>query len=171
MRVGATLATSAGSANGRASVESFDAITVGRWVLAIEAQALDRLAEALGPTFSRAVEILYRAQGKIVCMGVGKSGHVARKTAATLASTGTQAMFVHLAEASHGDLGMINRDDVILILSKSGEVRELADTLAYAKRFAIPLLAITASARSTLGRASDVCLLLPDAPEATGEVS
>jgi arabinose-5-phosphate isomerase len=157
--------------NDVATIMDFDAVTVGRRVLAIEAQALDRLAEALGPTFSKAVEILYRAQGKIVCMGVGKSGHVARKTAATLASTGTQAMFVHLAEASHGDLGMINRDDVILILSKSGEVRELADTLAYAKRFDIPLLAITASARSTLGRAADVCLLLPDAPEATAEVS
>ena len=154
-----------------AVVTDFDAVTVGRRVLAIEAQALDRLAEALGPTFVKAVEMLYLAEGKIVCMGVGKSGHVARKTAATLASTGTQAMFVHLAEASHGDLGMINRGDVILILSKSGEVRELADTLAYAKRFAIPLLAITASAKSTLCRAADVCLLLPDAPEATSEVS
>jgi arabinose-5-phosphate isomerase len=152
-------------------ITDFDAVVVGRRVLAIEAQALDRLAEALGPTFSKAVEMLYQAEGKIVCMGVGKSGHVARKTAATLASTGTQALFVHLAEASHGDLGMINREDVILVLSKSGEVRELADTLAYAKRFNIPLLAITASARSTLCRAADVCLLLPDAPEATAEVS
>lgn len=117
------------------------------------------------------MELLYKAKGRIVCMGVGKSGHIARKIAATLASTGTQSIFVHLAEASHGDLGMINQDDVILILSKSGEVRELADTLEYAKRFAIPLIAITASAKSTLGRAADVCLLLPDAPEATAEVS
>jgi arabinose-5-phosphate isomerase len=149
----------------------FDAVQVGRRVLAIEAQALDRLAESLGAPFVRAVEVLYQARGKIVCMGVGKSGHVARKIAATLASTGTQALFVHLAEASHGDLGMINREDVVLVLSKSGEVRELGDTLAYAKRFDIPLLAITASSRSTLCRAADVCMILPEAPEATAEVS
>src|SRR5207342_515311 len=110
----------------------------------------------------RAVEVLYRAEGKIVCMGVGKSGHVARKIAATLASTGTQGLFVHLAEASHGDLGMINREDVVLVLSKSGEVRELADTLAYAKRFDIPLIAMTSASNSTLGRAADVLLLLPN---------
>ena len=153
------------------AVREFDAVTVGRRVLAIESEALERLAKGLGPTFVLAVELLYKAKGRIVCMGVGKSGHIARKIAATLASTGTQSIFVHLAEASHGDLGMINQDDVILILSKSGEVRELADTLEYAKRFAIPLIAITASAKSTLGRAADVCLLLPDAPEATAEVS
>ncbi len=152
-------------------VTDFDAVSVGRRVLAIESEALDRLAGSLGPAFVRAVELLFKAEGRIVCMGVGKSGHVARKIAATLASTGTQAMFVHLAEASHGDLGMINQGDVILILSKSGEVRELADTLAYAIRFDIPLIAITASARSTLGKAADVCLLLPEAPEATAEVS
>jgi arabinose-5-phosphate isomerase len=153
------------------TVREFDAVTVGRRVLGIEAEALERLAEALGQTFALTVELLYKAKGRIVCMGVGKSGHVARKIAATLASTGTQSIFVHLAEASHGDLGMINQDDVILILSKSGEVRELADTLEYAKRFTIPLIAITASAKSTLCRAADVCLLLPDAPEATAEVS
>ena len=153
------------------TVLDFDAVSVGRRVLAIESQALDCLAEALGQEFIQAVELLYKADGRIVCMGVGKSGHVARKIAATLASTGTQSMFVHLAEASHGDLGMINQNDVILVLSKSGEVRELADTLAYAKRFDIPLMAITATARSTLGRAADVCLLLPCAPEATAEVS
>ena len=153
------------------TVLEFDAVTVGRRVLAIEAQALDRLSESLGAKFVHAVELLYKAEGRIVCMGVGKSGHVARKLAATLASTGTKSMFVHLSEASHGDLGMIDQGDVILVLSKSGEVRELADTLAYAKRFAIPLLAITGTAKSILGRAADVCLLLPDAPEATAEVS
>ena len=153
------------------TVIDFDAVSVGRRVLAIEAQALDRLAESLGQTFSQAVEVLYKAEGRIVCMGVGKSGHVARKIAATLSSTGTKSMFVHLSEASHGDLGMIDHGDVMVVLSKSGEVRELADTLAYAKRFAIPLLGITCSAESTLGRAADVCLLLPSAPEATAEVS
>src|ERR1044072_7268476 len=130
-----------------------------------------RAAEALGPPFTRAVEIAFAAKGKIVCMGVGKSGHVARKIAATLASTGSPAMFVHLSEASHGDLGMISNQDVILALSKSGEVRELADTLAYAKRFDIPLSAATAHADSTLGRSADVVLLLPDAAEATSEVN
>jgi arabinose-5-phosphate isomerase len=96
---------------------------------------------------------------------MGKSGHVARKMAATLASTGAPAFFVHPAEASHGDLGMIGPDDVILVLSKTGETRELADMLAYAKRFAIPLIAITAVEASTLGRAADIALLIPDAPE------
>ncbi|PMZ18125.1 SIS domain-containing protein, partial [Pseudomonas sp. FW306-02-F08-AA] len=89
----------------------------------------------------------------------GKSGHVARKIAATFASTGSQAFFVHPAEASHGDLGMIGEGDVVLALSKSGEVRELSDVLAYATRFKIPLIAITARAESALGRAADVVLL------------
>jgi arabinose-5-phosphate isomerase len=152
-------------------VIDFDAVNVGRRVLAIEAQALDRLAESLGSAFIQAVELLYKSEGRIVCMGVGKSGHVARKIASTLSSTGTKSMFVHLSEASHGDLGMIDRGDVMLVMSKSGEVRELSDTLAYAKRFDVPLLAVTGSAKSTLSRAADVCLLLPDAPEATSEVS
>jgi len=102
---------------------------------------------------------------------MGKSGHVARKIAATFASTGSQAFFVHPAEASHGDLGMIGEGDVILALSKSGEVRELADVLAYATRFKIPLIAITAQAESALGRTADVVLLLADAAEATSEVN
>ena len=148
-----------------------DAVKVGRRVLAIEAKALDRLAESLGQNFARAVELLYKAEGRIVCMGVGKSGHVACKIAATLASTGSKAMFVHLSEASHGDLGMIDEGDIMLVLSKSGEVRELADTLAYAKRYAVPLLAVTGAPKSTLGRAADVCLLLPYAAEATCEIS
>jgi arabinose-5-phosphate isomerase len=152
-------------------MSDFDAVTVGRRVLAQESHALDRLAAELGPPFSRAVDVLYEARGRIVCMGVGKSGHVGRKLAATLASTGTPAMFVHLGEASHGDLGMIGNQDVILILSKSGEVRELGDTLSYAKRYAIPLIAITGSPSSALGRAADVALIMPDAAEATGEVS
>jgi arabinose-5-phosphate isomerase len=149
----------------------FDAVSCGRRVLAVEAEALVKQAESLGPPFARAVEVLDRTGGRIVCMGVGKSGHVARKIAATLASTGSPAMFVHPAEASHGDLGMINGQDVILMLSKSGEVRELADTLAYAKRFAIPVVAITAATDSALGRGADVVVLLADAPEATGELS
>jgi arabinose-5-phosphate isomerase len=149
----------------------FNAVAVGQRVLGAEAQALVQLSDTLGATFVTAVETLFAAKGRIVCTGIGKSGHVARKIAATLASTGAPAMFVHAAEASHGDLGMIGPDDVVLALSKSGEARELSDTLAYAKRFSIPIIAITAVTESQLGRAADILLLLPDAPEATAEVN
>jgi arabinose-5-phosphate isomerase len=150
---------------------SKDTIGVGRRVLQTEAEALGRLAHELGESFAAAVEALFTAKGRIVCTGIGKSGHVARKIAATLASTGSAAMFVHPSEASHGDLGMIGQDDVILALSKTGETRELADVIAYAARFDIPLIAITAAADGTLARAADILLLLPDAPEATDAVN
>jgi len=150
---------------------SFDAVAVGRRVLGIEADALRVLSDELGEAFVQAVETLFNCKGRIVCTGMGKSGHVARKIAATMASTGAPAMFVHPAEASHGDLGMIGTDDVVLGLSKSGEVRELADILAYTSRFGIPLIAITANPQSALGQAATHVLRLPDAPEATGEVS
>ncbi|HVY34425.1 MAG TPA: KpsF/GutQ family sugar-phosphate isomerase [Caulobacteraceae bacterium] len=149
----------------------FDAITVGRRVLEVEAEALKALSGALGDSFNQAVETLFQAKGRIACTGIGKSGLVARKLAATLASTGSPALFVHPAEASHGDLGMIGPGDVVLALSKSGEARELGDILAYAKRFDIPLIAVTASVDSALGRAGDVVLALPDAEEATAEVN
>jgi arabinose-5-phosphate isomerase len=157
-------------------MSGFDAIAVGRRVLASEGEALALQARALDQAFAKAVDLLFAAQesanrGRIVCTGIGKSGHVARKIAATFASTGSQAIFVHAAEASHGDLGMIGDGDVILALSKSGEVRELADTLAYAGRFRIPLIAITAQPQSALGRAADVVLTLADAAEATAEVN
>ncbi len=152
-------------------MSAFNAIQVGRRVILGEADALSALSDTLDDTFVRAVETLFDAKGRVVCTGIGKSGHVARKIAATMASTGAPAMFVHAAEASHGDLGMIGQDDVVLALSKSGEARELSDTLAYAKRFSIPIIAITAVADSQLGRAADVLLLLPDAPEATAEVN
>jgi len=152
-------------------VSAFDAVLVGQRVILGEAEALKTLSDTLSDTFGRAVETLFAAKGRVVCTGIGKSGHVARKIAATMASTGAPAMFVHAAEASHGDLGMIGQDDVVLALSKSGEARELSDTLAYAKRFSIPLIAITAVADSQLGRAADILLLLPDAPEATAEVN
>jgi arabinose-5-phosphate isomerase len=152
-------------------VSGFDAVAVARRVLEVEATALAELADGLDGRFAEAVETLFNAKGKVVCSGMGKSGHVARKIAATLASTGTPAMFVHPAEASHGDLGMIEPGDVVLVLSKSGEARELADILAYAKRFSIPLLAMTEAPESALGRAADLVLLLPAAPEATAEVN
>jgi arabinose-5-phosphate isomerase len=148
-----------------------DTIAVGRRVLETEADALARMAAELDAPFGAAVEALFTAKGRIVCTGMGKSGHVARKIAATLASTGSAAMFVHPSEASHGDLGMIGPDDVILALSKTGETRELADVIAYAARFHIPLIAVTAAAEGTLARAADIVLLLPDAPEATDAVN
>jgi arabinose-5-phosphate isomerase len=148
----------------------FDAVAVARRVLGVEAQALGLLAESLDGAFSRAVEVCGRLEGRIVCTGVGKSGHVARKIAATLASTGQPALFIHATEASHGDLGMIGPADAVLALSKSGETRELADVVAYAKRFGITLLAITEAPGSALGRAADILLTLPKTAEAAEAV-
>lgn len=144
-----------------------DIETAGR-VLRIEADALVDLAEHLDANFVAAIDACLASQGRIVCVGVGKSGHVARKIAATLASTGSPAQFVHPTEASHGDLGMITPQDVILALSRSGETAELSDILLYAKRFSIPLIGMTAQADSALGKASDHLLLVPNAPEACG---
>ncbi|MBS0363899.1 MAG: KpsF/GutQ family sugar-phosphate isomerase [Proteobacteria bacterium] len=152
-------------------MSDFDAIAVGRRVLAAEAEALTQLSGALDDSFTAAVETLFAAKGRIVATGIGKSGHIARKIAATLASTGSVAMFVHATEASHGDLGMIGADDVILALSKTGETRELADVIAYAARFSIPLIAMTAQPDSALGRAADIVLCIPDAPEAADELN
>jgi len=152
-------------------MSEFDAVAVGRRVLAAEAEALRLQAAALGEAFVKAVDLLAAAKGRIILTGVGKSGHVARKIAATFASTGAPAFFVHANEASHGDLGMIGQDDVVVGLSKSGEIRELADVLAYSKRFHIPLIAITAQPDSALGSAADVVLELAEAAEATGEVN
>jgi arabinose-5-phosphate isomerase len=141
-------------------------LDVARDVLATEAAGLRALAAALGPEFTRAMDCLAGVSGRIVVSGMGKSGHVARKIAATLASTGTPALFVHPAEASHGDLGMILLGDAVLALSNSGETAELADIVAHARRFGLPLVAITARGDSTLARAADVTLLLPRAAEA-----
>jgi arabinose-5-phosphate isomerase len=148
----------------------FDAVAVARRVLSVEAEALGLLADSLDGAFSRAVGACGRLKGRIVCTGVGKSGHVARKIAATLASTGQPALFIHATEASHGDLGMIGADDAVLALSKSGETRELADVVAYAKRFGILLMAITEASDSALGRAADIVLAMPRTPEAAETV-
>ena len=148
----------------------FDAIAVGRRVLTTEADALKLQADTLGEAFAKAVDLLFAAKGRIICTGIGKSGHVAKKIAATFASTGAPAFFVHANEASHGDLGMIADGDVILALSKSGQNQELADILAYSRRFHIPLIALTAAPDSPLGLAADVVLQLADAAEVTAEV-
>jgi arabinose-5-phosphate isomerase len=120
----------------------------------------------LGAALSQAVEIIAATSGRVIVTGMGKSGHVARKIAATLASTGQPASFVHPAEASHGDLGMVQNGDVVLALSWSGETVELAAIVTFAKRYAIPLLAMTASPMSALGREADIRLILPNADEA-----
>ena len=125
-----------------------------------------RLAADLAEPFERAVGIVRQATGRVIVTGIGKSGHICRKIAATLASTGTPSYFVHPSEASHGDLGMITRDDVILALSWSGEPVELAGILNFAKRFGVPLIAVTSNAASTLGKAADIALVLPKAKEA-----
>jgi arabinose-5-phosphate isomerase len=141
-------------------------LDVARDVLTTEAAGLRALARSLGPEFSRAVDCLAGTSGRIVVSGMGKSGHVARKIAATFASTGTAALFVHPAEASHGDLGMIVPGDTILALSNSGETAELAVIVAHVRRFGLPLVAITARADSTLAQSADVALLLPQSAEA-----
>ena len=124
------------------------------------------LANGLGGPFSAAVDAIMKAEGRVIVSGMGKSGHVGRKIAATLASTGTPAHFVHPGEASHGDLGMIMPQDVVLALSWSGETSELADVVAHAKRFRVTLVAITSNAESALGREADIALVLPKAAEA-----
>ena len=141
-------------------------IDVARLVLTTEAAGLRALADGLDGEFGRAVELLAGVTGRVVVSGMGKSGHVARKISATFASTGTPALFVHPAEASHGDLGMIVAGDAVLALSNSGETTELADLIAHARRFDIPLVGITARAGSTLAQAADVALILPAAREA-----
>ena len=141
-------------------------LEVARSVLATEAAGLRAMAAALDERFARAVALLAEAAGRVVVSGMGKSGHVGRKIAATLASTGTPALFVHPAEASHGDLGMIVAGDAVLALSNSGETPELADLVAHTRRFGLPLVAITGGAESALAQAADVLLLLPQAAEA-----
>ena len=141
-------------------------LAAARRVLELEARALDLLGKSLDGAFSKACDALVSVTGRIIVSGMGKSGHVARKIAATLASTGSPAQFVHPAEASHGDLGMIARDDALLLLSNSGETRELADLIEHSRRRRIPLIGVASRSGSTLLNRADVAILLPDAPEA-----
>ena len=138
--------------------------------LEAEASGITTLSAAihdgLGRAFIAAVDLISAARGRLIVTGMGKSGHVGRKIAATFASTGTPAFFVHPSEASHGDLGMITPDDVIMALSWSGETAELKNLIDYSRRFRIGLIAVTAEAESTLGQAADVVLALPPAREA-----
>ena len=158
-----TKATAATAARDAAPLEA-----TAREVLRIEGAALLQMADELPEGFAAAVRRILSARGRVVTSGMGKSGHVAHKIAATLSSTGTPALFVHPAEASHGDLGMITRDDVCLFISNSGETREMHDLVAYCRRFAIPIISVTKAPDSTLARESHIALVLPDAPEACG---
>ncbi len=145
-------------------------IESARRTLFTEAEGLQSVGReldgALGERLSDAVELIVQRQGRVVVSGMGKSGHVGRKIAATLASTGTSSMFIHPAEASHGDLGMIRPEDLVLALSWSGETSELSDVVAYSRRFRVPLVAMTSRASSTLAMASDIALVLPSVVEA-----
>ena len=149
-----------------------DYVETARRVIRCETAGLSALEAALdgplGAPFDAAVQLILAATGRVIVSGMGKSGHVGRKIAATLASTGTPAQFVHPAEASHGDLGMVTKCDVALVLSNSGETPEIADIVAHTRRFSIPLIGIAGREGSTLLRQSDVALLLPQAPEACG---
>ncbi|MCA3516731.1 MAG: SIS domain-containing protein, partial [Rhodobacter sp.] len=132
------------SSTTRAALSHDTFLATARRVITREARALDILSGTLGESFARAVDLLLAAEGRVIVSGMGKSGHIARKIAATFASTGTPAHFVHPAEASHGDLGMVMRGDVVLVLSNSGETPELADIVAHTRRFGIPLIGIAA---------------------------
>jgi arabinose-5-phosphate isomerase len=154
----------------RKSAELSGLVLSGLRTLETEAGGITALVAAmqdgLGVAFNAAVDAIRAARGRVVVTGMGKSGHIGRKIAATLASTGSPALFVHPAEASHGDLGMITADDVIMALSWSGETVELKNLIDYSKRYRIGLIAVTADVRSTLAKAADVVLTLPQAREA-----
>lgn len=143
-----------------------DDLAEAQRVLRNEAEALLKLAAELGDSFTQAVECLYKLEGRVIVTGMGKSGHIAHKIAATLASTGTPAFFVHPAEASHGDLGMVSKTDAVIALSNSGETQELSDFIAFTRRHRIPLIGITSKAKSTLAQASDMPLILAQVDEA-----
>ena len=131
-----------------------------------EIEAINELKDLLDENLTKALDLIENAKGRIILSGMGKSGHIAKKIAASLASTGTPSFFIHPAEASHGDLGMVTDDDVIIAISNSGESRELIDILNYSKRFGIKLIAITKNPDSSLGKAGDIVLKLPQAKEA-----
>lgn len=148
------------------AINHSDDLLEAQRVLRNEAEALLKLASELGNSFTQAVECLCNLEGRVIVTGMGKSGHIAHKIAATLASTGTPAFFVHPAEASHGDLGMVSKTDAVIALSNSGETQELSDIIAFTRRHSIPLIGITSKAASTLAQASDMPLILAQVDEA-----
>ena len=164
------MATSKPRAAASVTPSTSPAIVSALRTLDAEASGVAALAAALenglGAPFTAAVDLIRNAKGRLIVTGLGKSGHIGKKMAASFASTGTPAFFVHAAEASHGDLGMITSDDVILALSWSGETAELKNLITYSRRFRIGLIAVTSEATSTLGAAADIALTLPKAREA-----
>jgi arabinose-5-phosphate isomerase len=148
--------------------ETEQLLATARQVATDEARALDTLAEGFDDRFADAVRLILEAKGRVIVSGIGKSGHIGRKIAATLASTGTPAHFVHPAEASHGDLGMLSKGDVVLAISNSGEAPELADLLLFTRRFDIPLIGLSSRPGSTLMTQADVHLQIPAMGEACG---
>jgi arabinose-5-phosphate isomerase len=149
-----------------AHMDLSDILVRARRVLKLEAEGLDALSAALDESFARAVDILEKVEGRIIVTGMGKSGHIAHKVAATLASTGKPAMFIHPGEASHGDLGMIGEKDAILAYTNSGGTAELADIVAHSRRFKLPLVLVTSNAQGEFVDQADVTLVLPAAEEA-----
>ena len=149
-----------------AIINSIDLIESAKEVFDIEANSVLELKNRLNDDFIKAIDIIYASKGKVVVTGMGKSGHIGKKIAATLASVGTPAFFVHPAEASHGDLGMLTTEDTILALSNSGESKELADIIAFAHRFGIKMICMVGNANSTLAKASDIILCYPPFEEA-----
>ena len=141
-------------------------LSSARMVLRVEQDGLSALSDSLGDPFIKALDLIQAATGRVVVTGMGKSGHVGNKIAATLASTGQPAFFVHPGEASHGDLGMVQQDDVVIALSNSGETTELSDIIAFTRRYSIGLIGMTGGEGSTLAEASDVALVIPPSPEA-----
>ncbi len=155
------------SASATAKVIDFsDDLSEGQRVLRLEAESLMDLASCLDKSFVETVDCLDHIQGRVVVTGMGKSGHIARKIAATLASTGTPAVFVHPAEASHGDLGMITDQDAVIAFSNSGETSELSHIIRYTRRYRIPLIAVAGVSNSTLAQAADIAIKMPKLQEA-----
>lgn len=148
------------------SQHDFSPLSEGKRVLEAEANALNLLSQSMGTEFEDAVNLLRQTTGRVIVTGMGKSGHIARKIAATFASTGTLSHFIHPAEASHGDMGMIEQGDLLLALSNSGETSELSDVIHYTRRYGIPLISITSNAQSTLATSADAALNLPKVEEA-----
>ena len=146
--------------------ETHDDIQSARRTIEKEIDALKVLESELNGDLSKALDIMQNIKGRVIITGMGKSGHIGSKIAATLASTGTPSFFVHPGEASHGDLGMLTTDDVVVAISNSGETRELSDIILYCKRYGIPLISITKNPNSTLGKTGDILLKLPDDGEA-----
>lgn len=145
----------------------FDAIAAARAVIQREVEGLHAVSASFDDRFVALVQQIYALKGRVIISGMGKSGHIARKIAATLASTGTLAHFIHPSEASHGDLGMISTDDLVICLSNSGDTPELRDIIAYTRRFSIPLVALVRRSPSLLVEAADMAIVLPDVAEAS----